>query len=245
MDSYSTKISKVSELDNSTCNSLVELYLNYYDESNEQKILHDLAEKQEILLLHHNDLIVGFTTMEYYNYQWSGETVNIVFSGDTVIDRAHWGQQALAFRWIEHMGKMKAKQPDIPFYWLLIVKGHRTFRYLPTFSKSFHPHWAIDRSDLKSLKDSLAIQKFGNTYNPHSGVVEYTISRGQLKDEIAFPSDEEMKKDAVKFFIKKNPNYLNGHELVCLCELELENFKPLTKRVFRRAFDDRIMATAD
>ena len=234
MKNYSTIITKVSGLDDMTRHSIVELYLNHFDESEESLILKDLEEKQDVLLLYHEGVLVGFTTMDFYTHQWSGELVRIVFSGDTVVDRAHWGQQALAFRWIEYMGKVKAEQPG-PLYWFLIVKGHRTFRYLPTFAKSFYPHWSNEPSDLKPLADSLATERFGSFYNPENGVVEFDKSRGQLKEEIAYPSPQEMKKASVRFFLEKNPEYLKGHELVCLCKLETENMKPLSKRVFNKA----------
>ena len=34
-----------------------------------------------------------------------------------------------------------AQLPEQPLYWFLIVKGHRTYRYLSAFSVDFHPHW--------------------------------------------------------------------------------------------------------
>ena len=187
------------------------------------------------------DQIVGFTTLQVYDYLWQGSPIRVVYSGDTVVARAHWGQQALAFRWIARMAEIKAEDPHKPLYWFVIIKGHRTFKYLPTFGKSFYPHWSIDRTDLKPLADFLAKDKFGEMYNESTGIVEFSESQGHLKQEIAYPTEEEMTKDSVKFFLEKNPNYLQGHELVCLCELEEENMKPLTKRIFRKAFNDRVM----
>lgn len=244
MDDYRTDIIDVSCLTDDIRRQVVDLYLDYYDGSNRDMVLTDLSNKREILVLYHNDALVGFTTLQVYNHMWLKRKVRVVYSGDTIVARAHWGQQALAFRWISRTAELKAEQPEKPLYWFLIVKGHRTFRYLPTFSRSFYPHWANDRPDLKRLADTLAYKKFGDLYNQNTGVVEFPESRGHLKKEIAFPTEEEMSKESVQFFLRKNPNYIQGHELVCLCELEEENMKPLAKRIFRKAFDDTVMEAA-
>lgn len=234
MSEYKALFKKIHDLEEEDRRRIVELYLAHYDGSNETLFFSDLKNKTEILLVLYGETVVGFTTLEVYQREWEGKKIRVVYSGDTIVDRAHWGQHALAFAWIARMGELKRISPDIPMYWFLLVKGHRTYKYLPTFGKSFYPHWAIDRSDLKPLADALAREKFGDNYNSMAGIVEFAVSRGHLKNEIAFPTEEEKTKDDVRFFLKKNPNYLRGHELVCLCEIIEENMKPLTKRIFAR-----------
>jgi hypothetical protein len=211
------------------------LYFAYYEGTDENQFLTDLDNKTEALLVYHAGSLVGFTTLQYYLPTWQGGPIRVVYSGDTIVDRAHWGQQALAYTWIAHMGEIMRQTPDLPMYWFLIVKGHRTYRYLPAFGKSFYPHWTIDRSDLKPLADALAREKFGDDYNPRTGVVEFSRSRGHLKQEIALPTPEECGKPAVRYFLQRNPDYRRGHELVCLCEISEQNMKPLTRRIFSQA----------
>ncbi len=232
MGEYVAFFRKISDLTENELREIVKIYLAHYDASNEAQILSDLSNKSEILLVFFGDILVGFTTLQVYDYLWNGDEIRIVYSGDTIVDKAHWGQQALAFAWIARMGELKREKPELSMYWFLIVKGHRTYKYLPTFGKSFYPHWSIDRSDLKPLADTLATEKFGDSYNPATGVVEFSESQGHLKADIAMPSPEELTKDSVKYFLEKNPNYRRGHELVCLCEIAEENMKPLTKRIF-------------
>ena len=38
----------------------------------------------------------------------------------------------------------------------------------------------------------------------------------------------------VRFFVERNPGYQRGHELVCLCEVETHNMKPLTLKLFEK-----------
>lgn len=234
MGEYKAVFKQVAEITANERSELVELYLSYYDGSDEQRVINDLAEKTEVLLLYCEQSLVGFTTLQLYDFEWQGSVVRIIYSGDTVVHHAHWGQQALAFAWIENLGKLKLARPEVPLYWFVILKGHRTYKFLPAFGKSFYPHWSIDRSDLKPLADALAIDKFGSAYSPHTGIVKFAESKGHLSSEFAYPSEREKGKDAVRFFLERNPGYVHGHELVCLCEISEENMRPLTKRIFKR-----------
>lgn len=235
MSDYQTLFKKIEDLTESDRKQITELYLTYFDGSSEEQVISDLEKKTEILLVYFEDALVGFSTLELYDFEWENSLIQILYSGDTIVDQAHWGQQALAFAWIANLGKLKRDRPDIPLYWFVILKGHRTFKFLPAFGKSFYPHWSIDRSDLKPLVDALAVQKFGSDYNPETGIVEFAESRGHLNPDIAHPTESEKTRDSVRFFLEKNPNYLRGHELVCLCEISEQNMKPLTKRIFRRS----------
>lgn len=225
-------------LSDSTVDAMERLYLGHYDGSSSDLFRSDLHRKDEVLLLMSGDELAGFTTLETYDAQWNGGPIRVVYSGDTIVSVRHWGQQALASAWIRRIGEIKAQAPDVPLYWFLLVKGHRTFKYLSTFGKSFHPHWERPRNDLKPLADRLAGDRFGNAYNPDTGVVEFPESRGHLKTEIAFATHEELSKPGVRFFFERNPAYLDGHELVCVCELELHNMRPLTARIFGKALED-------
>ena len=232
---YTTSIESIFNIENTTRKEMVRLYLTTYDGSDEILFNSDLADKDEALLVYAEDRLVGFTTFKVYDRIWDGNPIRVLYSGDTIIDREHWGQQALAFAWIQRMGEIKRLFPERTFYWFLLVKGHRTFKYMPVFGKTFFPHWSEGRSDLKPLADKLASEKFGSDYNAETGVVEFPISRGHLKPEIANPSPEELAKESVQFFLQRNPSYKRGHELVCICEMEEQNMKPLTKRLFRKS----------
>ena len=241
MSDYNTVIKKINELDDHLRHQIVDIYLSYYDGSSRSLVLSDLQDKTEILLLFYRGQLIGFTTLLVYSRNWQGSTIRVVYSGDTIVEKEHWGQQALAFAWIARMGEIKNERPDCPLYWFVIIKGHRTFKYLPVFGKSFYPHWSDERPDLKDLADMLALEKFGENYNLETGIVEYVESQGHLKEEIMRPTDEEMEKESVKYFLRTNPNYKLGHELVCLCELEEENMKPLAKRIFKKTSHDRYL----
>jgi hypothetical protein len=184
MPEYKATFKKIADLTEQNRRDLAMLYLSYYDGSSEELMLSDLDRKTEVLLVYCGDAVIGFTTMQVYDRVWNAETIRIIYSGDTVVDRAHWGQQALAFAWIARMGEIKRERPEVSMYWFVIMKGHRTYKFLPTFGKSFYPHWSIDRSDLKPLADSWPAKSLAMTTirirallnSPNPGDISRTIS---------------------------------------------------------------------
>jgi len=235
MSDYHSIVKPVSDIDEKERQAMSDLYLTFYDGSCRERFEADLAAKTEALLVYAETVLIGFTTLELYECNFAGRKTRIIYSGDTIVDPAHWGQQALAFAWISRIGQLRYIEPNTPMYWFLIVKGHRTFRFLPAFAKSFYPHWEEDRSDLKPLLDHLAHEKFGAEYKTESGVVEYATSHGHLKAEIAEPSPEEIDKPSVALFLARNSRFREGSELCCLCEIEESNMRPLTLRLFRKS----------
>lgn len=233
MHQYSTCFRDIPSLSEDETNTIITLYLSYYDGSDRSIVLSDLKKKTQILLLFHEGKIVGFTTFELYDRIWNNRLINVIYSGDTIVHQKHWGQQALAFAWIRFIGELKRVAPQKPIYWFLIVKGHRTYKYLPAFTKSFYPHWSIDRSDLKPLLDFLAQDKFGEFYDSNSGIIAYEHSRGHLKRDFAAPLEQEMMKPSVQFFVERNPKYSEGDELACICEFDDTNLRPFTKRILQ------------
>lgn len=228
---YTVIFKAIAELQSDEIDSMVALYLSYYEGSSKEQVVKDLETKDEILLLRYDDTLVGFTTYQLYHTTFNNRAIAVLFSGDTIVHHEHWGQQKFNFAWAKRVGMFYKALKDEAFYWFLIVKGHRTYRYLPAFAHTFYPHYATDRNDLKPLLDYLAYDKFQEAYNPKSGIIHFTVSQGHLKPHYAYPTEREIHHDAVRYFIHQNPEYIRGDELACLCEIKEENFKPLTKRL--------------
>jgi len=232
MSDYQGVCKAVTELTTSERQRLAALYLRYYDGCDESRFFADLDDKSEVLLLYHGAQLAGFTTWRVYPFAWQRMQLRIVFSGDTVIERAHWGQQTFAYNWVSRMGRLYMEAPDVPLYWFLIVKGHRTYRFLPLIAQSFFPHWARDEPELQALADALAAQRFGAAYDPQCGLIRFDSSHGHMKAEIAHPGERERNKEAVRFFLQRNPGYAQGDEMVCLCPLRTDNMRTFIERVF-------------
>jgi hypothetical protein len=230
---YQCVFRSVASLDPDERQQLARLYLRHYDGSDEARFFADLDDKAEALLLYHEGRIVGFTTLALYDFEWRRQRRRIVFSGDTIIEPAHWGQQTFGYAWAGRMGRLYREAPALPLYWFLIVKGHRTYRYLPLIGQTFFPHWQQPPDpQLQALAEALAAARFGAAYDPRSGLIRFDRSHGHLKPDLAQPKAHELEKAAVAFFLQRNPGYLQGDELVCLCPLRADNMRPLVRRIF-------------
>lgn len=239
MPGLTARILPVDELRARDRNEMFGVYAQYYDGTSREIFEADLEEKQQALVLRDTeDVIQGFTTIAVTETQHEGAALRAIFSGDTIISRAYWGSQQLAFTWIRHAGKVKAEKPEVPLYWFLIVKGHRTYRFLPTFSVDFHPHWERPiPMRTKRIMDRLAGERFGEAYDRNSGIIRFPKSRGHVKCDLAQVSDSRARRKDVAFFLARNPGYAAGHELVCLTELSLDNLRPIARRQFEQGLN--------
>jgi hypothetical protein len=194
----------------------------------------DLVAKDSAIVLRAAGQVVGFTTLAYSTFAAArSREVAVVFSGDTIVDPAYWGEQTLARAWLAEIGRFAARNPGREAYWFLIVKGHRTYRYLPTFARDYVPRAAgADRPDLIALRNAIAADRFGAAFDPASGVIRFAEPRGRLDPAIAEPLPRELANPHVRFFLEANPGFRRGDELACLCALGPENMRPRAQRWF-------------
>ena len=214
--------------------SMFGLYHRYYEATSQERFLTDLSTKDEVLVLFdRTDVIRGFSTLRRVECEWKRHRCRVIFSGDTIVHHRFWGEQSLAFTWIRRAGAIKAEHPEEPLFWLLIVKGHRTYRYLQAFSRRYYPHWQLDTpADVQALMDRLGSHLFGHGYHADRGIVSFPVSRGQLRPEWTEPPNEVMSRPEVRFFLHRNPGFREGDELLCLTELSPENLRPMARRLF-------------
>lgn len=230
------QLQATSSLDQVTIGQMYELFQRHYESTTSARFAHDLAPKQWVLLLRDDSLAIrGFSTLQVYERQHEGESCRILFSGDTVIDRDHWGEQELALNWLRLAGRLHGERPDLRHFWFLISKGHRTFRYLPAFAHKFYPNWIEPTPAFEAgLLNSLAVDHFGIHFDPAAGIVRFPESQGHLRTPLAEISQRELRLAAVRFFLARNPGYGIGDELCCICELAAANLKSIGQRMFRK-----------
>lgn len=234
----SAQVITCSELDSATVAGMFELYAANYADTSGEIFQRDLEQKTHVLLLFDSrEDLRGFTTMEIYTSDAADQELRVLFSGDTIIDPAHWGSPALALEWIRFAG-ITARERALPLYWLLIVKGHRTYRFLPTFARQYIPHHARpDEPEQRRRLSALAREKFGDRFDEATGVVRFPTPQGRLREDLADIPERHGKLKSVAHFRALNPGYRNGDELVCLCELATENLRPLAARAFTADFE--------
>ena len=204
---------------------MFELLAANYDCVSHERFRDDLSWKDEVISL--RDLsgeIQGFTTLAFNPKNLSHPAGDILFSGDTIIDPAHWGSTELVYAFCRRAAEWRSEHGR-RLFWMLISKGHRTYLFLPLFAKRFFPHPERCELQLELLASAAAAELFGDAWNPHTGVLQFGESLGQLKPQLAQTSWQRRRSPMVKFFLEKNPGFASGDELVCMTELAEENLK--------------------
>jgi hypothetical protein len=230
-----SRVLSVIRLDLGVRDAMYRLFVTYYDRADRICFDKQLSEKDEVITIWHDGVLCGFTTLQWFLFSHEGREVSVIFSGDTIIDRRYWGHQELAAAWLRQVGLWSQRCPDRPLYWLLIVKGHRTYRYMPAFGIEFVPNWreGAGTQELLSLRDGLARHRFGGEFDAGTGVARFR-NGNRLRPEIAQPTERERCRPDVAFFLESNPGYAEGDELVCLCPLTPENMRPFGRRIYEQ-----------
>jgi hypothetical protein len=200
---------------------------------------HDLEEKQWVILIEDEagERLRGFSTQMIVETMHEGQLVRALFSGDTVIDRQAWGDQALARTWGRFALSLIDRWSVDPLYWLLISKGYKTYRFLPLFFHEFYPRydqpapaWAVE------MLDQLAARKFGAAYEVAGGVVRGDAVKDRLRPGVADVTPQRLRDPHVRFFSQRNPGHVQGDELCCLAPLFRSNFTEAAWRVIGAQF---------
>lgn len=214
------------------------LFARHYRNVRRANFLRDLEAKDHVLLLCDGDSLVGFTTAEVSPFDFEGRETIVVFSGDTIVDPAYWGEQELARAWLGLVGRLSRQWPDREMHWFLIVKGHRTYRYLPAFALRYVPMpGGEDDRRLVALRNALARDRFGAAFDEATGIIRFDQARDSLSLALADPSERERALSEVRFFMAANPGYRSGDELACLCSLSPDNMRPRARRWFEAGRD--------
>lgn len=224
-----------SELGADVRDEMYALFTAYYDAVLRTTFEDDLSNKDHVILLRGADRkLLGFSTLSVHEMGKGAERIRYVYSGDTVMDADYWGPGYLVRSWFRVAGSIKAQQPEMKLYWILLVKGHRTYRILADFFHHFAPRLR-EASDpaLMALRDAFVRMKFGRFFDPSTGLVTFPESRGHLAAHLQDAQDL-LYLPLVRDFVKLNPDHSRGVELACIAKLDEDNLKSYGKVEFRK-----------
>lgn len=229
-----TSIERTTALPDKDTGTMFEIYNRYYARANETVFQRDLSAKDYVLVLKDSDRIIrGFSTLAVYCQQLANKTVRVIYSGDTIIEKDYWGENQFSKDWLTFAGQIRSQQPDVPLYWLLIVKGHRTYRYLSLFSKEYYPRYNCETpAEFVQLMGVLGRARFGDAYDAERGLVLFPEPRSFLNEDLAIIPAKDRSRPEVQYFLERNPNYVCGDELLCLCELTPDKLTRLARQWF-------------
>jgi hypothetical protein len=194
----------------------------------------DLDEKQWVIQVcdSADGRLRGFSTQRLLDVEVQGRPVTALFSGDTIIDREHWGDQALVHIWGRLALSLMDANPHTELYWFLISKGYKTYRFLPVFFREFYPrHDVATPSWVLSVIGVLARSRYPAEYDATAGVIRATARQYRLREGIADITSERLIDPHVRFFQTRNPGHVRGDELCCVAPLTRANFTRAAYRV--------------
>jgi len=196
----------------------------------------DLAEKQLVILLsaRAGGALRGFSTVhvrELGDADAPNGGGTLVYSGDTVIDRAYWGQKRLQLAFAALLVRLKLRRPGRPLYWFLISKGYRTYLLLANaFPRAVPRHDRPDDPALREIVDACAAARFGADYDAAAGVVRYAEAHERVRPGLAPLDTSLLANPHVRFFAERNPGHADGDELACLAEVRLRDLARILPR---------------
>jgi hypothetical protein len=214
---------------------LFELLSAFFNGVDRATFTADLYEKSHVILLEDDDgSLRGFSTLLVYETSVPGVDATVVYSGDTIVDRAWWGSPSLAVSWLAAVRSLTRPCGTRDVFWLLLTSGFRTYRFLPVFWREFYPRYddGDASSQKRALADALASERFGDRYDPWRGIVRF--GRPQvLVPELRDVPNGRGHDPHVAFFLERNPGHVNGDELVCVTDIGDHNLTAAGRRIAR------------
>lgn len=226
----------VGDLDAVDRDGMFALMDRMYANMNRDSFERDLDAKEWILRLDDPaaNRLVGFSTQKIIEVHIDGRPIKALFSGDTVVDRQHWGDTALASTWGNFALQLIDSHRDESLYWFLISKGFRTYRYLPLFFREYAPRCdAADSDEALRIIDALGRFIAPEQYDSRSRILRADTTKEYVRSRFGDVRTRSRHDRHVEYFVRCNPGYARGDELCCLAPLTHDNFTPLAWRMIR------------
>jgi hypothetical protein len=187
----------------------------------------EMAEKDWAILLLERETgaLCGFSTLALMRTEVDGIPVRAFFSGDTIILPSHWGSLELEKAWLRFVFSHAKAEPGAKWYWFLICKGYRTYRYLPIYFQRYYPAPGTPIPPFEqAVLRTLAGIRFGRHFDPETGVI-HCPGDYRLRPAIDDAERKAERDPRIAFFCERNPDWSTGSELACLTELSLDNIR--------------------
>jgi hypothetical protein len=200
------------------------IFERYYASVTREQFDQDLATKEAVILLldARSEEIQGFSTLRTIEARGpAGKNCRAIFSGDTVVDEAYWGQKVLGVAFLRYMWQQKARYPREPLYWFLISKGYKTYLLMANNFKVHYPRYEVSTPpEMQALLDCFAERLFGTAYQRERGLIQFSQEMGRLKVGVAELSAAELESHPrIRFFAERTPGWREGVELACIAEM--------------------------
>ena len=200
-----------------------EIFHRYYLNTTKEIFTKDLNDKDIVFLLvdQKSQEIQGFSTLKNIAIKEGKKTIHAVFSGDTIIEKEYWGQGALGIAFLKYLFMQKLRRPFSPLYWFLISKGFKTYLLMANNFQTHYPRFESKTpKSIQSLIDHLGESLFADSYRSDLGLIKIQ-NKDALKEDVAPITVDMLKNERISYFVKLNPDWKKGDELVCLAQMTL------------------------
>lgn len=217
---------------------MYELFAAAYVGSGPGEFESDLADKHWVIrIFSRTGALEGFSTVRLEPDRVLGRDLCFLFSGDTVMAREARGGSALAGAFTHVMRRVLGDAGGSQVWWMLLSKGHRTYRYLPLYFRRWHPMPGRAADALESaLLERFCSRRYGQAWKSDRGLVVFDPPRERMNDREAAIAPARLNDPAIRFFLERNPGFASGDELACLAEVSEDNLRPACGKA-QRALD--------
>lgn len=228
------RLVRVADLSSRERTLMFDLMDRHYANVTQATFNADLDEKVWVIQIVQQSTgdLCGFSTQMLLEATVGRRPIKALFSGDTIIDRRHWGDQALTHIWGRLALSLVDDSPHDELYWFLISQGYKTYRFLPVFFHEFYPRYDVPIPNrIRDVIEALGRKKFPEGYDAAAGVVRAHSHQYRLREGIADVTPERRRDPHVQFFTERNPGHALGDELCCIAPLSRANFTDAAYRV--------------
>lgn len=104
-----SKTVPVHQIDAVTFEDMWGLYATYYSDSTRSIFIRDFYEKDHVIVLRDigDNSLQGFSTLHCFKTTVHKKPIMVLYSGDTIIDRRYWGQNALQKSFFKYIVKCR------------------------------------------------------------------------------------------------------------------------------------------
>lgn len=209
---------------------MYDIYASYYENTSLDIFLNDLSKKSGVILVTRksDDKIVGFSTQTFFDIKVDGKRVRGIFSGDTIIEQAYWGNNALANTFYRRLIIERIKRPFTPFYWFLISKGYKTYLLMTNNFYNYYPKVDGNRGDRNeryhNITQAYCEALFPEAFDKEAMLLDFGQEYVRLKGDVADITPElKVANPHIAFFEKVNPTWRRGTEVPCLAACDYES----------------------
>jgi hypothetical protein len=247
------RVISVGDLSPGLVDEMWRLFAQSYDGVTREQFERDLSAKDAVIVgFDRGDRsFQGFSSFERYEHRVASRKVAVLFSGDTMVRPAYWGQTAMQAAFAGIALRQLLRHPFTPLYWFLTSMGYRTYLVMArNFPRRYWPrHDAPTPVWTERLIGSLARRRYGDAWDAERGVIRFDRPQGALASHVA-PITATLRNanPEVDFLVRRNPDYRQGVELACvaritLCDLLAAGLKMLRKTLVRWGSKERGAAT--